>query len=72
VAVRNHRIVEYAKTKDDYADHEWRTGRYKTWQASLIYAQLGNKPASGDACIGQMGSPKLAKQVVQEHNGWLD
>ena len=57
--------------KDDAGEYEWRTGRYKTWQAKLIYAQLGDEPSNGDVLIGQMETPKLAAQVVDEHNAWF-
>lgn len=58
--------------KDEYKDYEWRTGRAKSWQARLIYAQLRDVPSDGDILIGQMESPALAKAVVEDHNGWLD
>lgn len=59
-------------TTPDYINFEWRTGRYRTWQAKLIYAVVGDKPTSGDPLIGQMRSARMARFVVEQHNGLFD
>lgn len=51
--------------RDDYAYHQWRTGRKV---GRTVYAQIGSEPSDNDVLIGVFDTPGLAAAAIDAHN----